>query len=185
MISGAAERCACGMRMATLPKIIADELVLEPFRAEQAIDIATWPFTQRDLYWLAPQTPPPLTPAKILAWQGAGRNGYVLRRPSGAIVAYGELNLLNGSGGVWWLGHLVVDPRQRGHGYGRELVERLIRRAFDRHGALRVTLVVFPENTAAIGCYRRVGMHEEGTEIHTFTHCGEQRTLVRMGIRAR
>jgi ribosomal protein S18 acetylase RimI-like enzyme len=73
-----------------------------------------------------------------------------------------------------------VDPRHRGRGLGRQLTRLLLRRAFHRYGAWRVSLVVFPENAAAIASYRAAGMYEDGYERHYFASYSRRKRLLRM-----
>lgn len=100
-------------------------------------------------------------------------------------LAYGEVNLLNERRREYWLGHLIVDPRQRGRGVGRWLAELLLQEAFDRLGARRVSLVVFPENRSAIACYRAAGMRDEGFETHYFPPYRRWERLLRLIATAR
>ena len=82
----------------------------------------------------------------------------------------------------FWLGHLIVDPRQRGRGLGTHLTRLLLERAFNQQGARRVTLVVFPENHRALACYRAAGLREAGAEIHYFPPCDRRVRLLKMDI---
>lgn len=58
------------------------------------------------------------------------------------------------------LGFVILDPRRRGRGLGRELVTLAARYALDLAGAERVSLGVFANNSAAIRCYRACGFRE-------------------------
>lgn len=159
---------------------------LEPFDPRLADRVVEWVRTPLDAYWLAPQTPPPLTVEKIVGWFGEGRRPFQLvDAATNALLGYGELNELSLKPGEFWLGHLIVDPGRRGCGVGRELVRRLLGRAFSRMGATRVTLVVFPENAPAIACYRSAGMIEDGYEVHHFAAYGTTAALLRMTAAAR
>ena len=84
--------------------------------------------------------------------------------------------------GHLWLGHLVVRPDQRGKGAGQVLVRALLAYASERHLASRVSLIVFPDNTAALKCYRRVGFTIVGEEYHQFGDVGPRRRLLRLEI---
>lgn len=94
------------------------------------------------------------------------------------------MNRLAGHERTYWLGHLLVDPARRGLGVGRALTERLLRYAFARLNARRVTLVVFPENAVAIACYRAAGLHLDGHESHFFPNCESTVRMVRMAVMA-
>ena len=142
--------------------------------------VVSWARDAREAYWLAPKTKPPLTAAQLLRWREPGHNPFMLvPRGSAAPLAYGELNRLGLTRRQYWLGHLVVEPPQRGRGYGLELTRQLLHEAFERRGAQRVTLVVFPENEAAIACYRAAGMRDDGFEWHTFAAYGTRECLLR------
>ena len=146
-----------------------DSLRLSAFDEVHAERVVSWVRDAEEAYWLAPRTPPPLTADKVIEWAGLGRQPQMLvDLPDPTPLAYGELNVLQTRQHTYWLGHLIVDPARRGQGLGRLLTSLLLHRAFRVHDARRVTLVVFPENTAAIAAYRSAGMVEDGYELHQF-----------------
>lgn len=156
-------------------------LRLRAFDPRYAARVVSWVRGAREAYWLAPRTKPPLTAAKVCAWAEPGRRPLMLVEPPQAEpLAYGELNLLNEARREYWLGHLIVDPQQRGQGLGRELTELLVHRALQRHAARRVSLVVFPDNQGAIACYRAAGLVEDGYETHWFAPYRRHERLLRL-----
>lgn len=56
----------------------------------------------------------------------------------------------------WWLYDIWIDPRQRGKGYGTELMQRLIAELRQRK-VQRVYLVVADSNLRAQNLYRKIG----------------------------
>jgi RimJ/RimL family protein N-acetyltransferase len=147
----------------------AQALRLTAFDERYAERVVSWVRDSREAYWLAPRTTPPLTGDKVRAWAQPGRNPFMLAGPEELEpLAYGELNELRRKQNEYWLGHLIVDPQQRGHGLGRRLTELLLDQAFHNYGARRVSLVVFPDNLAAIATYRSAGMRADGYETHCF-----------------
>jgi RimJ/RimL family protein N-acetyltransferase len=77
---------------------------------------------------------------------------------------------------------MLVDRDRRGHGVGTRLVEAAIEWARVR-GLHKLTLSVFPHNTAAIGLYRKFGFVEEGRLVHQIRRAnGELWDLVEMGL---
>lgn len=58
------------------------------------------------------------------------------------------------------LGFVIVDDKERGKGYGKEMVSLAVRYAFDFVKVKKVSLGVFENNTAAINCYRACGFEE-------------------------
>jgi RimJ/RimL family protein N-acetyltransferase len=143
--------------------------------------IAAWVQSEQDLRWLAPGTLPPLTGEKISAWKKVG--GWALvgfERAAVAPVAYGELNPMRSEAGHFWIGHVLIDPQKRGLGVGRLFVHKLLEEAFQRQEARRVSLVVFPDNQAAVHCYQKCGFRIVGDENHRFLPGGPRHRLLRL-----
>ena len=80
------------------------------------------------------------------------------------------------------LGVLVGDPAYRGRGYGADATRTLCRFAFGRLNLARVTLVVFPENTAARRVYERAGFVTEGVQRQAHWRHGAWHDLVHMAV---
>ena len=174
--------------MATRParKPAANHCRLVPFDPASADLVVSWVQDANESYWLAPKSVSPLTSAEVLRWRKPDHNPYLLvegeqREP----VGYGELNRITGPRRQYWLGHLLVAPAFRGRGYGLQLTALLLAEAFEQRGAQRVTLVAFPENTAALACYRAAGLVEDGWEWHTFPAYGRRACLVRLAASRR
>ena len=171
--------------MATAPTLHSRaELQLAPFDPQHAALVAGWAADSQDAFLVAPHTRPPITPERIIEWTTTARYATLLWRDDQPL-AYGELNLLNLVSRRWWLGHLLVDPAQRGRGLGRQLVQVLLRKAFRENAARSVTLVVYPQNTRAIRSYQSAGMRLDGYELHDFAPYRMQVQMVRMAIYAR
>lgn len=60
-------------------------------------------------------------------------------------------------------GWVVVDNTLRGKGYGKQMLMKGLKYAFDIMGVERVTIGVFENNEAAHMCYRNVGFVETET----------------------
>ena len=154
---------------------------LDPFEPAHARTVSSWVRTAHDAYLLAPRTPPPITPERVLEWSGPGNAQFLLYESgAGGPVAYGEINELNGSHTEFWLGHLIVDPDRRGEGLGKALTRLLLQRAFRQFGARRASLVVFSDNLCAVACYRAAGLYPDGFEKHDFPPYGTSVRLLRM-----
>jgi [ribosomal protein S18]-alanine N-acetyltransferase len=154
---------------------------LEQFDPAHAELVASWIRDAREAYWVAPKTPPPVTAEAVRSWNRPGHQQLQLVPAAGRPpVAYGELNVLHVDRGLYWLGHLIVAPRQRGRGIGQALTKALLARAFKLYAAVEVTLVVFPENATARACYKNAGMHEDGWEVHQLAAYRRRVRLLRM-----
>ncbi|HNQ22375.1 MAG TPA: GNAT family N-acetyltransferase [Phycisphaerae bacterium] len=156
---------------------------LRPFEPAQAGLVAGWVATDEELHWLAPSTLPPLTAEKVRAWRRPDGFPLLWWPKSGAgPIGYAELNPMRGAAFHYWLGHVVVRPQERGHGYGTRLVRAVLAWARDRASAERVVLIVFPGNTTALRCYARAGLHAVGEEFHRFLPQGPEQRLVRLEV---
>ena len=67
------------------------------------------------------------------------------------------------------LGFIVVDPTARGKGYGKKMIAKALRYAFEVLGMKRVSLGVFENNPQAKACYEAVGfaVKEYVPDYHT------------------
>lgn len=172
-----------------------------PFQDEHAPEICSWVVTPEDVRRLAPGTDPPLTPQKIIAWRRPGGRSFIwpanavlhelaerhpldrmssesLRIRGDGPVGYAELNPMPNDPHHLWVGHCVIHPALRGMGFGFRFVRELLGVATHTLAARRVSLIVFPDNTSAVRCYRRAGFVEVGPERHEFN--GVTETLLRM-----
>lgn len=162
------------------------DLVLSPFRPEHARVIVPWVKDAAALRLLAPSTSSPFTIEKLLAWHTPSVSAFVALR-NGAVlpVAYGELNRVSGTVDRFWLGHVLVRPERRRAGLGTRFVGALADEAFTVRQATKVELIVFPENEAAIRCYRRVGFRLRGSEVHRFQEDGAAERMLRLELTRR
>ena len=156
---------------------------LLPFHEGHGSTIADWVQTAEQLLWLAPATEMPLTMEKVVGWTRPGGQAFILTCDGDETpLGYGELNPMRRQPRHIWLGHAIVRPDQRGRGIGKALIQALVGYAFDRIGADRISLIVFPENTAAVECYRRVGFVPVGQEYHQFGRSKQRHQFLRLEI---
>jgi len=67
-------------------------------------------------------------------------------------------------------GFVIIDPKKRGKGYAKEMLELAKKYAFETLRAEKITLVVFDTNKPAYSCYKSVGFKKDptGEEIYSF-----------------
>ena len=61
-------------------------------------------------------------------------------------------------------GFVIVDPRKRGRGYGKEMLRLGLKYAFEIYGAKQASLGVFENNPSAYYCYKAAGFKDVPTE---------------------
>lgn len=180
VIAGMTEAAPTG---APLPAGQAEACRLRQFDPRLAGLLVPWVDSPQVLRWLAPSAVPPLTAETVRCWHRAdGRSLCLVGSRSTRLMAYGELNPMRHQVEHYWLGHILVNPSQRGRGLGTRFVQAMETYAFDTMGALQLTLVVFPDNDAAVRCYRRAGFRDVGEEDHRFTSAGPSFRLLRMTL---
>lgn len=79
-------------------------------------------------------------------------------------------------------GFVLLDPRKRGKGYGKAMLQLGLKYAFEIYGAETVSLGVFENNTPAYWCYRSAGFRETGTR-EAYTVNGQQWMAIDMECR--
>ena len=58
------------------------------------------------------------------------------------------------------MGFVIVDPNERGKGYGKAMLQLGLKYAFEIYGAKKVSLGVFENNASAYHCYKAVGFED-------------------------
>lgn len=149
---------------------------LVPFRPEHAASIVSWIRNDRELFLVAPRTPPPLTVAKVRGWTGEGDRPIVLTAGV-RVVGYAELNRLDHLPAHLWIGHFVIDPEFRRRGYGTVLLNGLLNSAFASLDVWEVSLTVFPQNVGAIAFYERFGFALHETQVRRFEGTGRRHRI--------
>ncbi|RJP36947.1 MAG: N-acetyltransferase [Phycisphaerales bacterium] len=158
---------------------------IAPFRPEDAETIASWVTTPEELLWLAPATPPPLTAEKVRGWALPNVAAYAMTESAtGDLVGYAELNRMERDPHHQWIGHVIVRRDRRGRGLGGHLVADLLHRAAGEGAAARVSLIVCPDNAAAIQCYKRAGFDIVCDELHRFGRPPRPLRMLRLEWRA-
>lgn len=87
---------------------------------------------------------------------GAMRS-YALVENSVETIAFGQIYLKLGRG---HLARLVVSPEHRRHGYGAELIDKLMKRAAMLYSCSEYSLYVMRGNAAARSCYKKIGFKD-------------------------
>lgn len=158
---------------------------LRPFDPSFAQELAGWVTDEEQLRWLAPGTDPPLTAAKVLGWERElGLPWLLFANDEPRPIGYGELNSMPKDQRSLWLGHVIVRRDCRGKGYGRLLTKALLDIAFDEMRCRCVSLIVFPQNVAAVKCYLQAGFRTVGDEYHRFGGRDSKYRLLRLQIEA-
>jgi ribosomal-protein-alanine N-acetyltransferase len=119
-------------------------------------------------------------PVDVDAWAAKWRlEGTFLALADGELV--GSLSVEESRFGFGELGMAVARDR-RGRGVGSALLATAIEWARER-GLHKLTLSVFPHNTAAIALYRKFGFVEEGRRVKQYRRAnGELWDAVEMGL---
>jgi len=161
----------------------SDPYYLAPFDKVMAFVVAQWAQDDRELFWLAPKTTHPLTATKVVAWPGPDGQSILFHQDDLVEpLGYLELNPMPGQTLHAWVGHCILRPEQRGMGLGTRMVRLALKVAFVRRRMNRVSLVVFPDNIAAIYCYRSVGFLDAGEQTKYFHRTGREHRMLQMTI---
>ncbi len=156
---------------------------LSAFDNLYAARLASWVRSDSELIWLAPGTVPPLSATKVVGWGRRAEHRLLFWNEAGVDpIGYAELNRMPVDPDQVWIGHCILDPAVRGRGFGERFVHALLSRAFGALGVQAVVLVVFPDNVAAIRCYRKNGMIITGREEKHFKTTRRRHEFLRMAI---
>ncbi|MGJ8525430.1 Acetyltransferase [Halomonadaceae bacterium LMG 33818] len=141
---------------------------LLPFEEHHFDLLMSW-ITSREahVFWTGPLVPYPLTHAVLKETLDESRAQLPVRHcwmaedSDGQLIGHLEL-VLDWENQVGRLARVIVAPDHRGKGYASHMVKQVLEHAFVRDGLKRVELNVYPQNSAAVKTYRRLGFREEG-----------------------
>ena len=130
--------------------------------AEDVPIICTFPQSARELFLLFPKATYPLTPDQLNAAIAARMDSTVILRR--ALVA-GFANIYEcETGERCWIGNVIVDPRERGTGVGKYLIEIMIQIAREKHRVREVRISCFNENIVGLLLYEKLGFEPYAVE---------------------
>jgi RimJ/RimL family protein N-acetyltransferase len=166
-----------------------DRIRLTPMRPDDAATLARWWEQGGFLRHLDTEPAIPQTEAQIAKNIERHRDRddcylFAIRRlDDDELIGQIELD------GIYWphrstyIGSLVIlDPDERGHGYGQDAMEICLRFAFHELNLHRVALTVFDYNTQAIALYERLGFVHEGTHREFFERDGQRHDMLLYGL---
>lgn len=135
------------------------------YTEENSLAVRSWINSEETWEALAPgrEYPPPEN--VVESWQTTKVSSYLLMSAN-KIVAYGELCDKPQRLAVE-ISHLLVDPFERGKGFGTKMVELLYHRAARRPGVSQVLINLLGESQEELGCYVNAGFEIVGTTSHT------------------
>ncbi len=157
----------------------SERLILRPYIHSVDFDIISkWITEPREhAMWCADRTDFPIADESFCALLDdiavrCGDAPFVVTSQEGTPVGFFcySVNTVNNSG---MLKFVMVDPAQRGKGYGKEMLRLAVRYAFEFTGAEKVHLCVLSVNAGAKRCYESVGFKYCGTDEGAFRYGNE------------
>lgn len=146
-------------------------LRLRPFRKNDAKYIINWTNEPEEFYkWSAGILGEfPLTEQRMIE-STSGRDSDEHYFPFTAFdengpVGFFHMRVKGDNYKLLRFGFVIIDPKKRNMGYGKQMLELGLHFAFEVYGADVVNLGVFANNEPAYKCYKSIGFEENGERI--------------------
>lgn len=159
------------------------EIRLEPFQRTDIPRLMSWVRSEEFLIqWAGPFFMHPLDEVQLVkyweSWQGESAIRRIYRvsisDPEPKVIGHIELNNIDWRNRAGSVSKVLIGERQYlGKGYGVQMVDALLKIAFDELHLHRMELKVFDFNEPAIHAYQRVGFVIEG-HLRDYRRVGEQ-----------
>lgn len=154
-------------------------LRLRPYRRSDAAHIVKWADTERiHALWCGSQLQYPAVEEEFqrkleeneLKWNQCA---FMVTKRDGTPIGSFQIgvNIKESSG---FVSMVILEPAERGKGYGRQMIGLLREYAFTSAGLESLRLIVFDCNAAAVETYRRAGFVETERVLQAFSF-GEER----------
>lgn len=138
-------------------------LRIRPYKTTDAASIQNWIKNPREhALWCANLMDYPITDERMAAmhaeYNAQGEGGlFTGLNASGTPVGFFAVMRADYKINNAHLGFIIIDPAQRGQGYGKEIVHMAVRYCFYMLFTTSVTLKVYDMNEIAYRCYQTVG----------------------------
>ena len=109
-------------------------------------------------------------------------SGHGVRNEGGRLIGFTSLWVGNWASAEGWVGIVIGERIDWGHGYGTDAMRVLLHYAFAELNLARVSLATFATNTRAIRSYQKAGFTLEGTQRDTVRRDGRRSGDAVMGI---
>ena len=145
-------------------------LRLRPFRTVDAKTIITWAKEPKEFYmWSAGLLGEfPVTEEKLLEAVSARENNTkyfpLVSFDEDGPVGFLTIRIPGDDDKEVALGYVIIDPKKRSRGYGKQTLRLSLKFAFELYGAVNVSLDVFDSNIHAYNCYKSIGFKETGKQ---------------------
>lgn len=164
-------------------------LRLRPYKACDARTVSEWLTDERTFYWWSGgrYREYPLTPEILNGYyEGENENDSVWAMTAydeNGLTGYLMMRFLDENKTQLRLCHIVTAPKNRGRGYGKEMVSMALRYGFTFLQAERISLGVYEDNIPARRCYASLGFTESFPHIvKTHTFMGKEWTCTDLEI---
>ncbi len=163
-------------------------LRIRPFKISDISLILNWVKEERIFkMWCAGKFKYPLTVEQLQDYKNMYEQDeygwiFVALDEEGTPVGHFLMRMANYEKESIHLGFIVIDPKKRGLGYGKEMVELAVKYAFELLGFRRVTLGVYDVNPRAKQCYEKVGFVIETYSQDAMTYEDETWGVYNMAI---
>jgi RimJ/RimL family protein N-acetyltransferase len=103
-------------------------------------------------------------------------------RSDDRLIGFARLYWIEWSNGIGLIELGIGDPKDRGHGYGSEALDLLLRFAFDELNLYRLTAIIPEYNTVALHVFSKAGFIEEVRRRQSVSRDGRRWDLLHLGI---
>jgi len=165
-------------------------LRLRPFKISDTEYLLEWVKEERVFtMWCANKFTYPLTKEQLLEYKenyDREDNGWSFTALDETGIPVGHLMMRSADYKKQTIhfGFIIVNPKIRGKGYGKEMVGLAVKYAFEILKVRKATLAVFANNSAAHGCYKAVGFTDVTFRENSFDYKDEKWSLYDMQIEA-
>ncbi|MBQ8710425.1 MAG: GNAT family N-acetyltransferase [Bacteroidaceae bacterium] len=143
-------------------------MTLRPFHPNDAETILGWcKDKQAFRKWSADRYKDFPAKREDMMEQYKGDNMYPLTAVVGEnIIGHVLLRFLSEDKTLVRFGFVIVDDTKRGKGYGKQMLQMVIKKAKEEFGVQKITLGVFDNNPSAFHCYDSLGFKVIGTDTY-------------------
>jgi RimJ/RimL family protein N-acetyltransferase len=150
---------------------------------------ALWTHDPDTQHLISIEPPRPLSAVQVRKKYGAAAKesknnyGFAIRlRGDDRLVGFTRLDWIEWTHGGARFSIQIGDPRDRGHGYGREALDLILRYAFEELNLYRLTASTFEYNLVGLEFLKKAGFQEEVRQRQAIYRMGRRWDLIMLGL---
>ncbi len=145
-----------------------DSILFRPANHRDLPELLTFPQSREELFYFFPSANYPLSLSQLQKQLSERHQSTVMLKNNKLIGFANFYNVRNRN--IAFIGNVIIKAEERQKGYGRQLIQTLLKRGFNELNLREIHLSCFNHNTAGLLFYQQLGFNPYAWEVRKDHH---------------